>query len=82
MPLKSAIASLFVSMQILGFSSLAWAQTAEQSPLPEGQVLLGDIMKMDVGAIAAWRIGAAILILMAGVDAHNVVVEVAQAAWV
>lgn len=66
MPLKSAIASLFVSMQILGFSSLAWAQTAEQSPLPEGQVLLGDIMKMDVGAIAAWRIGAAILILMAG----------------
>ena len=66
MPSKSTIASSFVSLQVLGLSSLAWAQTAEQSPLPEAEVLLTDIMTMDIGAIAAWRVGAAILIVMLG----------------
>ncbi len=63
---KSAITSFLVSAQLL-VSSVAWAQTPEESPLPEAQALLGDIMKMDIGAIAAWRIGAAVLIMVAGI---------------
>jgi len=52
---------------MLTLSSVAWAQAPAESPLPGAKVLLDDIMKMDIGAIAAWRIGAAILLMMAGI---------------
>ncbi len=60
---SARLSALFV----LGFSSVAMAQETETSPLPEFQTLLGDIMKMDIGAIAAWRLGAAVLIMMVGI---------------
>jgi MscS family membrane protein len=64
---KSALISVLVSAQMLGLISVAWAQAPAESPLPEAEVLLGDIMKMDFGAMAFWRIGAAVLIMMAGI---------------
>lgn len=64
---KFAITSVLVAAHVLGLSAVAWAQAPEESPLPEANALLGDILKMDIGAIAAWRIGAAILIMVAGI---------------
>lgn len=64
---KSATISALVSIQMLGWSSVVCAQAPETSPLPEVQVLLTDIMKMDIGEMPAWRIGAAVLIMVAGI---------------
>lgn len=56
---------------LMTWTSIAWGQEerveGEQSPLPDYDSLLADILSIDIGAIPIWRIAAASLILMAGI---------------